>query len=269
MIPKIIHYCWLSDEPMPAELKRCIKSWRKRMPDCQIKKWDRSNFDIDRIPYVAEAVRMRKWAFACDYIRVYALYTEGGIYLDSDVFLRRSLDFCLENEAFTAIECFPDLMEKVFSAGEVDGDGNRRKDVAYVDGIQIQAAILGAEKGHPFMKACMEYYHDKHFILSNGKLNDQVISPFIFARIAEAYGFKYKDEEQMLSCGLKIYPSDLFASNLDLVTSKAVAIHCCAGSWRWMPSGGVLYYVQYAKEIIKNVLFYFHLHKKRIRKILK
>lgn len=79
---------------MPAELKRCIKSWRKRMPDCQIKKWDRSNFDIDRIPYVAEAVRMRKWAFACDYIRVYALYTEGGIYLDSDVFLRRSLDFC-------------------------------------------------------------------------------------------------------------------------------------------------------------------------------
>lgn len=68
MIPKIIHYCWLSNDPVPAELKRCIGSWRKRMPDYKIKKWDRTNFDINKVPYVAEAVSMKKWAFACDYI---------------------------------------------------------------------------------------------------------------------------------------------------------------------------------------------------------
>lgn len=268
MIPKIIHYCWLSNEPVPAELKRCIKSWRKRMPDYKIKKWDRNNFDINKVPYVAEAVTMRKWAFACDYIRVYALYSEGGIYLDSDVYLRKSLDFCCSNKAFTAVECFPDLMEKIYSSGQVDKDGVRKNDVEYINGIQLQAAILGAEKGHPFMKECMDSYKGKHFIMPDGGLNDKVIAPFIFARIAESYGFRYKDEEQDLAHGLKVYPSVQFASNLDLVTSEAVAIHCCAGSWRWMPSGGVAYYLQLIKEVFKNILFYLRLRKNKLRKVL-
>ena len=268
MIPKIIHYCWLSNEPMPAELKRCIRSWHKRMPDYEIKKWDRNNFDINKVPYVAEAVAVKKWAFACDYIRVYALYTEGGIYLDSDVYLRKSLDFCRANRAFTAVECFPDLMEKIYSMGQVDENGVRKNNVGYINGIQIQAAVLGAEKGHPFMKECMEYYQDKHFILPDGGVNDKVIAPFIFAKIAERYGFRYKDDEQDLAHGLKVYPSVLFASNLDLVTPEAIAIHCCAGSWRWMPSGGISYYVQWVKEVIKNVLFFLRLRKNKIRKLL-
>lgn len=220
------------------------------------------------MPYVAEAVTMRKWAFACDYIRVYALYTEGGIYLDSDVYLRKSLDFCCSNKAFTAVECFPDLMEKIYSSGQVDKDGVRKNDVEYINGIQLQAAILGAEKGHPFMKECMDSYKGKHFIMPDGGLNDKVIAPFIFARIAESYGFRYKDEEQDLAHGLKVYPSVLFASNLDLVTSEAVAIHCCAGSWRWMPSGGVAYYLQLIKEVFKNILFYLRLRKNKLRKVL-
>jgi len=238
------------------------------MPDYKIKKWDRNNFDINKVPYVAEAVTMRKWAFACDYIRVYALYTEGGIYLDSDVYLRKSLDFCCSNKAFTAVECFPDLMEKIYSSGQVDKDGVRKNDVEYINGIQLQAAILGAEKGHPFMKECMDSYKGKHFIMPDGGLNDKVIAPFIFARIAESYGFRYKDEEQDLAHGLKVYPSVLFASNLDLVTSEAVAIHCCAGSWRWMPSGGVAYYLQLIKEVFKNILFYLRLRKNKLRKVL-
>ena len=165
---------------MPAELKRCIKSWKRKLPDYKIKKWDTHNFDIYSIPFVAEACKMRKWAFACDYIRVYVLYTEGGIYMDSDVFVRNSLDFCLANRAFSAVECYPDLVEKIYAEGSVDAEGNKRKDIQYIDGIQIQAAILGAEKGHPFMRDCMNYYHDKHFILPDGSLNNKIISPFIF-----------------------------------------------------------------------------------------
>lgn len=115
----------------------------------------------------------------------------------------------------------------------------------------------------------MEYYHGKHFIMPGGGLNDKIIAPFVFARIAETFGFRYKDEEQSLAHGLKVYPSVLFASNLDLVTPEAVAIHCCAGSWRWMPSGGVSYYVQWVKEVVKNVLFHLRLRRNRIRKILK
>lgn len=212
---------------------------------------------------------MRKWAFACDYIRVYALYTEGGIYMDSDVFVRNSLDFCLANRAFSAVECYPDLVEKIYAEGSVDAEGNKRKDIQYIDGIQIQAAILGAEKGHPFMRDCMNYYHDKHFILPDGSLNNKIISPFIFANIAIDYGFKFKDEEQDLKSGLKIYSSSLFASNMELITEKAVAIHCCAGSWRWMPSSSIAYAVQYMKEIIKNILFRLHLRGGKTRGTLK
>ena len=269
MIPKIIHYCWLSNDPMPAELKRCIKSWKRKLPDYKIKKWDTHNFDIYSIPFVAEACKMRKWAFACDYIRVYALYTEGGIYMDSDVFVRNSLDFCLANRAFSAVECYPDLVEIIYAEGQVDAEGNKRKDIQYIDGIQIQAAILGAEKGHPFMRDCMNYYHDKHFILPDGSLNNKIISPFIFANIAIDYGFKFKDEEQDLKSGLKIYSSSLFASNMELITEKAVAIHCCAGSWRWMPSSSIAYAVQYMKEIIKNILFRLHLRGGKTRGTLK
>lgn len=133
------------------------------MPDYEIKKWDGNNFDINQVSYVAEAVAMKKWAFACDYIRVYALYTEGGIYLDSDVYLRKSLDFCRVNKAFTAVECFPDLMEKIYSSGQADGNGIRRSDVEYIDGIQIQAARLRCGKGASF-------YERVHGILSRKAL---------------------------------------------------------------------------------------------------
>ena len=170
----------MSNDPMPAELKRCIKSWKRKLPDYKIKKWDTHNFDIYSIPFVAEACKMRKWAFACDYIRVYALYTEGGIYLDSDVFVRNSLDFCLANRAFSAVECYPDLVEKIYAEGQVDAEGN-----------------------------------------------------------------------------------------MELITEKAVAIHCCAGSWRWMPSSSMAYAVQYMKEIIKNILFRLHLRGGKTRGTLK
>lgn len=86
MIPKIIHYCWLSNDPMPAELKRCIKSWKRKLPDYKIKKWDTHNFDIYSIPFVAEACKMRKWAFACD-LFVYMHFIRKGEYIWIQMFL--------------------------------------------------------------------------------------------------------------------------------------------------------------------------------------
>ncbi|MBS5551578.1 MAG: polysaccharide biosynthesis protein [Bacteroides sp.] len=267
MIPKTIHYCWFSNDPMPAELKRCIASWKRNLPEYNIRKWDsRSLENIPTIPFVEEAVKAKKWAFACDYIRVYALYHEGGIYMDSDVYVRKSFDSLLDNRAFTAVECYPELMEKIYKEGKVDLEGNKVEGIEYINGIQIQAAILAAEKGHPFIKECMEYYHDKHFVLPDGTLDTKIISPFIFANIAIKYGFKFLDVEQNLKEGLRIYPSSLFAPNMNLIKDSNIAIHCCAGSWRWMPSDGVAYRIQLIKEIIKNILFKMGLRGNSIRK---
>ena len=71
MIPKIIHYSWLSNDPMPQKLLKCMASWKKHMPDWTIKHWGMDEFDVNSVPFVAEAVAARKWAFAADYIRVY------------------------------------------------------------------------------------------------------------------------------------------------------------------------------------------------------
>ena len=85
MIPKIIHYCWLSNDPYPAKIQHCINSWKKKLPGYEIKLWNLQNFPLEKSEWVKQAFEAKKYAFAADYIRCYALYTYGGIYLDSDV----------------------------------------------------------------------------------------------------------------------------------------------------------------------------------------
>lgn len=92
MIPKVIHWCWLSGEQLPEKIQNCVDSWKKILPDYKIKCWTTKNFDINSVQYVKEAFDQRKWAFCADYIRAYALYTEGGIYLDSDVEVLKSFN---------------------------------------------------------------------------------------------------------------------------------------------------------------------------------
>ena len=86
MIPKIIHYCWFGKGKYPRMMKKCIRSWKRNLPDYIIKCWNEDNFDIEAAPiYVRDAYKMRKFAFVSDYVRLYALYHEGGVYLDTDV----------------------------------------------------------------------------------------------------------------------------------------------------------------------------------------
>lgn len=233
MIPKVIHYCWLSKDPLPTEARECIKSWRKYMPDWEIRLWNMDSFDVTSVPFVSEAVAARKWAFACDYIRCYALYTEGGVYFDSDVLVRKSMDFVLENRAFSAIESYPHLIDEIKKKGLVDEFGNKKSPELRIHGIQIQAAILGSEKGHPFFKDCLDYYGSIHFDSGEGDVPpEDKISPIVFANIAEKYGFKYLNQEQMLDEGLRLYSSDIFCSQPYLMKNEAAAVHCCNASWR-------------------------------------
>lgn len=74
MIPKTIHFCWLSNDEYPQKIEKCIKSWKKHLPDYEIIKWDFSRIDKEKSPWVSQAYDAKKYAFAADYIRVYALY---------------------------------------------------------------------------------------------------------------------------------------------------------------------------------------------------
>ena len=230
MIPKKIHYCWLSNDPFPRKIRKCMDTWRKMLPDYDFKLWNTHNFDINSVPFVKQAYEQRKWAFAADYIRMYALYHEGGVYLDSDVKVLKPLDSLLNHGFMSSLEYHPTQIEKDGSRAMIDADGHRIKE-GFVSGIQMQAAVMGAEKGNRFIADVLDWYQTHDFINPDGSLLTNVVSPMIYAQVAEKYGFMYKDQDQPLQDDVMIYRSEIFAGNKHEVTPASYAVHLCAHSW--------------------------------------
>jgi len=232
VIPKTIHYFWFSQDGIPPSMRRCIDTWKRILPDYEIVKWDASTFNVDVNPFVANAFRARKWAFVTDYARLHALYECGGVYLDADVAVIRRFDELLQHDVVTAIEYHDQIVRRERTLELLNPDGSSRQTFTRKPGIGIQAAIIAGRKGHPFFRDCMEQYLDRPFLLENGKYIDPVIAPDIYAMVAERYGFKYRDERQLLSGNILIVPSHIFAGKADQATRKSYAIHLCEGSWR-------------------------------------
>ena len=256
MIPKIIHYCWLSNDSFPEKIQMCIDSWREVMPDYEFKLWNTQNFDIENsVPYVKEAFANRKWAFAADYIRMYALYTEGGIYLDSDVKTLKRFDEFLAHSFFSSMEYHPFVVEQNHSLKDIDQYGNRITD-NYISGIEIQAAVMGAEQGCPFVREVLDWYQDKHFVKHDGTMAHDVIAPQIYTIVAEKYGFRYKDVDQMLRGNIMIYRSEIFAGNRREATPASYAIHFCENSWVKYPFWKRLtHYMRFFAFLLRNMFF--------------
>ena len=97
MIPKIIHYVWLGNDPLPEEMRKCMESWHRWMPDYQFMCWNNNDLPKVNSIFAKEAYSVGKWAFASDVLRLFALYEYGGIYLDTDVDVKRSFDSLLDN----------------------------------------------------------------------------------------------------------------------------------------------------------------------------
>lgn len=102
---KVIHCVWLGHGEMSDKIKACMNSWREVMPDWTIKVWNEDNFDINYNKFTRQSYDAKKYAFTSDVIRLYALYTEGGIYLDTDVMMYKPLDEFTKEKAFTGFEC--------------------------------------------------------------------------------------------------------------------------------------------------------------------
>ena len=216
MIPKTIHYCWFSGDEKPDLVKRCIESWHKYLPDYNIKCWDGNSFDFNSVEYVREAMEIKAYAHASDYVRLYALYTEGGIYLDSDVEVFRSFDELLYNQFFSGVEQFPIY----YSRNKISRMCNH-----------IQAAIMGSEKSHPYLKDCLDKYHTLHFKIAEGQYDYSEI-PERITEIMESYGFKRENVFQKLKNGITIYPNTLIANNVDkIVPNGCYAFHWGVKSW--------------------------------------
>lgn len=228
MIPKIIHYCWLSDDPIPDKYMSFINDWQKIMPDYKIKKWDRKAINLDEHPFAKHAFEAGKYAFAADYIRVYALYTEGGIYLDSDVRVLKPFDKFLSFDYFTSYENHwsPEQYKLLFGR-YIDKQGNRLSGIHKILNVGLQAAVVASIPQHPYIKELWNYY--KSLVWEKWVTET---APTVHARIGEQFGLKYLDRLQLLGNNIAIFPSDVFCSNgCNQITDNTHAIHVCNGSW--------------------------------------
>lgn len=220
MIPKIIHYCWFSGDKKPKAIKRCIESWHRFLPDYKIKCWDGNSFDFDSVKFVRDAMDAKKYAFAADYVRLYALYTEGGIYLDSDVLVKRPFDIFLSEDFFCGTEAF-----------WINNQLHYR----------MEAAIMGSQQNHPFVKKCLSYYENTDF--SFDRTEKDIVMPAIISKIAKDFGYQYINQKQML-VNITVYPTSVFCNTLyqDTTNEKELfAIHQNAGSWIDYSNRGWLY----------------------------
>lgn len=207
MIPKKIHYCWFGRGEMPELAKKCIESWKKYLPDYEIKEWNEDNFDMEMYPYVKEAYKCRKYAFVTDVVRLYALYTEGGIYMDTDVEVLKPLDRFLTHVAFSGFE----------------------------DDENIPTGIMAAEKGSKWAKENLEYYNNRHFIKEDGSY-DVTTNVTTITNYMLQFGLKQNNTYQDFPGLITFYPKDYFCpkSHIDeklYLTKNSYTIHHFSGSW--------------------------------------
>ena len=229
MIPKIIHYCWFGTKEMPSKQKKYIEGWKKLMPDYEFKCWSEKDIDVNSVPFMKEAYEAGKLAFVADYTRVYALVNEGGIYMDTDVKLRSSLEpFRRKHRVFTSYEYNTRRADMELYHSLVDEGWNRKdKLILKVPGNGMFSALIGAEPQHPFMIDLLNYYKAIHFDYA---MENNLTIPTTLALAGEKYGFVYHNEEQELKEGIHIYERTIFADYF-YATKKTVAIHYCVGSW--------------------------------------
>lgn len=209
MIPKIIHYCWYGQGEMSPVMKMCLASWREMCPQYVIKEWNEDNTPMT-IKWIKDAYKHRKYAFVADYMRFYALYNEGGIYMDTDILLTRSLD---------------DFLDCNFFIGRQDK-------------YSANFAIFGCE---PFCDFCKNAI-DKYNSLSFNVVKPPIITQLFYPELANS-GFVEEDISQTLSNNIVIFKSSYFypihytqhfdiSSIMSYAQSDTYAIHLWNMSWK-------------------------------------
>lgn len=215
MIPKIIHFCWLSDDDFPPLIEKCMATWKEKLPDYEFIHWNTKKFDLESNIWVKQAFETKKYAFAADYIRLYAVYNFGGIYLDTDI---------------EVIKSFNDLLERPYFAG--------------AEGMSIiEAGVFGAEKNCSWIKACLDYYDDKLFINKDGTYNTLTLPRIMMSQISNIRSFKEIDPNHLEidlqkndNKTLYMFPKDFFCAKnhgtgVIEKTQNTYSIHHFAMSW--------------------------------------
>ncbi len=198
MIPKIIHYCWLSNDPIPEAFQKHIESWKKYLVGYEFKLWNFDIFDKQSSLWVSQAFDAKKYAFATDFIRLYAVYHYGGIYMDMDVEVLKPFDDLLDRDLFFGYE--------------------------HPKQPYLEAGCFGATKGNIFIGECLKYYDNRPFIQDDGSY-DILPLPKIITPI-------YKKLVQTEPFSVDYFTAKSLETGEIITTKNTYAIHHFAASWR-------------------------------------
>lgn len=207
MIPKMIHYFWFGQKPLPELTEKCIESWRLILPEYEIKRWDESNYDLEVNDYVKEAYEAKKYAFVTDYARLDVLFRYGGIYMDTDVEVVKPLDMFLGHEAFSGFE----------------------------NVVNVPTGIMAAVAGNPVIKDQLDWYEEKHFLPEFGGSGVSVTNVHLITDYFIKRGLIQNNTFQTIE-GYALYPNIFFCPyQHELETkyfeSSTYTIHHKNGSW--------------------------------------
>lgn len=206
-IPRIIHYCWFGGKEKPEIIKKCINSWQIHLVGYEIREWNEDNFDINQNLYVSEAYKAKKFAFVSDYVRVYALYKFGGIYLDTDVEIFKSFNGILHHDSFWGFE----------------------------QENYIATSTIGSVKGNKLIKIFLDSYEEKKFIKEDGNYDD-LTNVAIVTELLKNMGLKTNGEYQEIEGIGAFYPQTYFSpydyiNCRKFITENTYTIHYFYKSW--------------------------------------
>lgn len=209
-IPKVINYCWFGGKEKSKLIKKCIKSWKEKCPDYEIKEWNENNFDVSQNRYVKEAYKNGKWAFVTDYVRLYVIYNYGGIYLDTDVELIDTLDSLLSYNSFFATE----------------------------DNLHINTGLgFGALKNNKMVKILLDSYNNISFYKENGEMDLTPCTERNTITLEKYIGHKLSHFINKIVNDSLILSKDYFCPYDSLTgimqkTDNTIGIHWFNASWR-------------------------------------
>lgn len=207
MIPKIIHYVWVGENPKSEIILKCIDSWKKYCPDYKIIEWNNTSLENINNLYIQQAFECKKWAFVSDYLRLYALKNFGGFYFDTDLEITQSLDEFLDKKFISGYEKYNN---KVFPI----------------------TALMGCEINNTIISDLLDKYQDIPFI-TNGQMDMTTNT----SRISKYFEKKFNlnkpynaNEKTILDKDCIIYPSYYFCTKEENKTNYS--IHHYNGSWK-------------------------------------
>lgn len=214
-IPKKIHYCWFGNGEKSELVKKCIASWEKFCPDCEIIEWNESNYDVTKNEYMYQAYQAKRWGFVSDYARLDIVYTHGGIYLDTDVELVRNIDILFEENGFIGFESKMKSDQTAYTVNTGQG--------------------FGAPAEHGIIKKMRDVYDTLSFVLADGTQNLQPCPFYNTAVLVESGGLIPDNTLQVID-GITVYPAEYFCpvnwvNKKCVITDHTYSIHHFNASW--------------------------------------